>query len=258
MITVSDFHKTSKTSDGDLYMLSAELIPYLEEIKHEVLSIIHKQRPQLTRDDLEDTYQDAVVDLLGSSKEVPSSKEHLTQIMIKKCLGGSYKELNQQRNDTYLLSGYTGSNMSRYPHTHYPEEFLRVCTELQATLGRCLNAHMTYSEINTHLNGKFDSSIQYLRKNYQKWLQRKPVILSEKDKTYLRNSNRDPRSIELIERLLKGELIGHIAKDLKMKPTTAWNLKYEILQDLPHLKNLIPRKNAKRSSKIATYTRDIV
>lgn len=240
--------------------LSAELIPYLQDIKQTVLSIIHKQRHQLSEEDLDDVYQTAILDLLGSSIETPpiTSKEHLTQILIKKCLGGSYIELNQQRNDAYLLSGYTGSNMSRYPHTHYPEEFLKTCTELQATLARCLNSHMTYSEINMHLSGKFDSSIQYLRKNYQKWLQRKPAILSEKDKTYLRNSNRDPRSIELIERLLKGELIGHIAKDLKMKPTTVWNLKYEILQDLPHLKNLIPRKNAKRSSKIATYTRDIV
>lgn len=239
-------------------MLSADLIPYLEEIKNEVLSIVHKKRTQLTRDDLEDTYQNSVLDLLGSSIEAPSSKEHLKNILIKKCLGNSFEELNQQRNDQYLLAGYTGSNMSRFPHTHYPEEFLKTCTELQATLGRCLNSHMTYSEINTHLNGKFDSSIQYLRKNYQSWLDREPISLSEEDRAYLSRSKRDPRSIELIERLLQGELIGHIAKDLKMKPTTAWNLKYEILQDLPHIKNLIPRKNAKRSSKIATYTRDIV
>lgn len=238
--------------------LSAELIPYLEEIKNEVLSIVYRQRTQLTRDDLEDCYQNAALDLLGSTLEAPSTKEHLKRILIKKCLGNSYEELNQQRNDQYLLTGYTGSNMSRFPHTHYPEEFIKTCTELQATLGRCLNSRMTYSEINKHLNGKFDSSIQYLRKNYQKWLQRKPAILSEEDKRYLRQSKKDPRSIELIERLLKGELIGHIAKDLKMKPTTAWNLKYEILQELPHIKNLIPRKNAKRSSKIATYTRDIV
>jgi len=209
---------------------------------------------------LEDTYQDVVLDILSASSVEPTikSKEHLKNILIKKCLGSSFTEINQQRNDTYLLSGYTGANMSRHERTIYPQEFIKLLTPLQQLLCKCLNQGMTYLEIDLQLNGSFAGSIGYMRSKYRSWITRKPYSLSDSDIIAISTPQRDHRSMELIERLLSGEPIGAIAEDLKMKPTTAWNLKYEILKILPHLKPLIPRHSNKGSSKVDKLSKRMV
>jgi hypothetical protein len=230
-------------------MLTKKMLVYLDRSKPEILKIVHKQRYTLTEDDLEDAYQDALIELLDSNIEPPSSLEHLKQIFIKKILYQCYRELNQRRNDNNIKSGYTGMNLSHFERTMYPDEFIALLTPLQATLARCLNARMTYAEIDRHLNGKFSGSIGYMRAKYKSWLNRSPAKLSKEDKATLSGSNLDPRSIGIIERLLEGYSPAVVAKIFNMKVHSISNLKYMILKKLPHLRDLIPRRVSYKSSK---------
>lgn len=237
-------------------MLTPEMLDYLDQSKNEILKIVQKQRYSLTVDDLEDAYQDALMDLLESSIDPPTSAEHLKQILIKKILYKSYTELNQRRNDAYIKAGFTGMNLSHFERTTYPDEFIALLTSLQATLARCLNARMTYAEIDKHLMGKFSGSIGYMRAKFKSWLHRSPAKLSKEDKAILSGSNLDPRSIGIIERLLEGYSPAVVAKIFNMKVHSISNLKYVILKKLPHLRELIPRRvSYKGSKKLESYTK---
>lgn len=243
----------------DKKMLTPEMLDYLDRSKPEILKIVQKQRYSLTVDDLEDAYQSAIMDLLESSIDLPTSLEHLKQILIKKILYKSYTELNQRRNDAYIKAGFTGMNLSHFERIMYPDAFIGLLTPLQATLARCLNNRMTYHEIDRHLNGRFSGSIGYMRAKYKAWLNRSPAKLSKEDRTTLSGSNLDPRCIEIMERLLEGYSPAVVAKIFNMKVHSISNLKYMILKKLPHLRDLIPRRVAYKSSKkLISYYRQML
>ena len=238
-------------------MLTPEMLDYLDQSKNEILKIVQKQRYTLSEDDLEDAYQAALLELLGSSIEPPSSLEHLKQILIKKILYQTYTEMNQRRNDNNIKSGYTGMSLSHFDRTVYPDEFIAILPPLQATLARCLNNRMTYHEIDKYLNGKFSGSIGYMRAKYKLWLNRSPAKLSKEDKAVLSGSNLDPRCIAILERFMEGYSTAVIAKIFDMKPHSVSNLKYMILKKLPHLRDHIPTVSYKGAIKLEKYAQNI-
>lgn len=236
-------------------MIDPSVLQHLDSIQESVIRSLRKRYfHSITTEAIEDAFQSSLLEVLSdTSKEEIRTPEHLRAVLIRKCSGPCYKEQNQIRNDEYIKAGYTGMNLSRHERTVYPEEFISLQSPLQKVLARCLNNRMTYSEINTHLKGEFSGSIGYMRSRYKIWLsskEKQAPQLSSEDERILRSTKRDPRCIELLNRLLRGEIIGVVAEDLGMSQTTAYNLKYEVIKLIPHIKDLIPIRRNKLSKKL--------